>query len=155
MAAPVDRNRRAIVAGGALALVLGGAAGIVDRRRDDTPPSTGPATAPTTDPPSTTAPDDAAAPPLDVDLDAALATGGIARIGARYLADHPDEADADALLAALPTGDGAADPVAAASGIVADEYRDGVTVVVDGWVLARSEARAAALIALECQDTTC
>jgi len=75
----------------------------------------------------------------------------IAMIGRRYLADHPDEADPGLLLRLLP--DPADDPIAAASAVIAEEFRNGDTVSVAGWVLAASEARAAAVVALVCSST--
>ena len=58
-----------------------------------------------------------------------------------------------ALLAALTPVDD--DPVTAAAERIREEFAGGETVVVDGWVLARSEARAAAILALACEDAAC
>jgi hypothetical protein len=74
-------------------------------------------------------------------------------IGRRYLADHPDEADAGRLAHQLFGKDGAA-PVTAADlrrAVDAARSRDFArsdTVVIDGWLLARSEARLCALALL-------
>jgi hypothetical protein len=75
-------------------------------------------------------------------------------LGQAYLADHPGEADADALVASVPALDGAtsrADVVAALPAIApaaAAEIEAGDLVTVRGWRLARSEARVAAAAAL-------
>lgn len=81
------------------------------------------------------------------------ATASIALVGAAYLATEPDVADEAGLRAALPTLDGAtADGVVGQMGTieptVRDDFTAGRTVSVDGWVLAVSEAQAAALVSL-------
>lgn len=145
---PVDRRAALRVGGGALALVLGVGAGWLDRRDDETSapptaPSTTAATTATTDGPGTT-----------IDLPGVTDVDpGILVVGARYLATHPDDADPEALLAALPPVDG--DPTAAAAALVRSDFARGDTVVVDGWVLARSEARASAILALACNGAEC
>jgi hypothetical protein len=74
-------------------------------------------------------------------------------IGRRYLAERPHEADATHLARHL-FGDGGAVPVSLADirqAVVAARNRDfaqGDTVLVDGWLLARSEARLCALSVL-------
>ncbi len=92
---------------------------------------------------------DTAAAPTEVAPDDALAA-----VGRRYLRDHPDEADVAVLLDALPAlGDAApADPttqLAVLRDQVAADYESGDVVEVDGWILALTEARAAALYALD------
>lgn len=68
---------------------------------------------------------------------------GVRVVGRRYRAIHPDdELDLAIDLASLP--DDAA--VAALGDAVAADFAAGRIVVVDGWVLARTEARAAALL---------
>jgi len=92
---------------------------------------------------------DTDAAPAEVPPDDALAA-----LGRRYLRDHPDEADAAVLLAALPALGGAVpdDPttqLAVLRDQVAADYESGAVVEVDGWILALTEARAAALYALD------
>lgn len=81
------------------------------------------------------------------------------RLGAAYLQSERSEASIDRLLVLLPipgrTADAAAAAAAADPGAVLAhvgsatpaEFADGDTVVVDGWELARSEARLAGLYA--------
>lgn len=119
-----------LLAGGAVAL---GAGGIVVLQRDA---------------------DEGPAPADPAGLRDALVT-----IGARYLALHPEDAALADLLAALG-GDGGpdadADGIVAAPGAalrarqaaIADEHATGDTADVDGWVLARTECRVAAVVAL-------
>ncbi|MDZ7676291.1 MAG: hypothetical protein U5K30_14635 [Acidimicrobiales bacterium] len=70
------------------------------------------------------------------------ATPGLVAIGTRYRELHPDDDPADAG-ADLPAGD-LADALRAQ---VRADFDAGRTVDVDGWVLARTEARVAALLA--------
>jgi hypothetical protein len=76
---------------------------------------------------------------------------GAARLGRSYLAVHPSEARGGFLVhdlvgATVPTSViGASREVAAR---IRDDYAAGRTVVVDGWVLSRAEARLYALVAL-------
>lgn len=73
-------------------------------------------------------------------------------VGAQYLDDHPDE-DADTLRAALGIERGEEPPVSALSTALAravrDDFAAGRTVGVGGWILAETEAWAAALVAAE------
>jgi hypothetical protein len=77
------------------------------------------------------------------------------RIGRRYLATVPEEADLDLLLAWLPE---ARDIEQLATGLcnldaaVADDFDRGRVVLIDGWLLSQTEARAAAVLALIGQD---
>ncbi len=72
-------------------------------------------------------------------------------VGRKYLAIHPDEADRYRLRTTLF---GVARPRSSAAlrNVLADrrrkDFEDGDIAVVDGWVLARSEARVCALVAL-------
>jgi hypothetical protein len=74
-------------------------------------------------------------------------------VGSAYLEQVPDEADVDTLLAALPAlgGEVPDDPGHAlqvlAPAVVAD-VEAGEVVALDGWVLTRTECRAAALYAV-------
>ena len=76
-----------------------------------------------------------------------------AAVGRRYLALYPEEADAGRLAESL--FDEATASRATAEALRAAlsrqrqrDFRDGKVVVVDGWLLARSEARACALSVL-------
>jgi hypothetical protein len=80
-------------------------------------------------------------------------------VGRAYLATHPDEADPVQLLAAIEAAGGIGRSVArqpidatalarAVAEAVRDDFLDRRTVRVDGWVLARTEARLCALAAL-------
>jgi hypothetical protein len=95
--------------------------------------------------PTTTAP----TPPDPVSsLDAALVA-----VGTRYLAVTPEEADRQVLLDALPPLEGMV-PERPGQGLAvladqaAADHASGEVVVLDSWVLSRTEARAAALYAL-------
>lgn len=74
-------------------------------------------------------------------------------VGGRYLAEHPDEADRERLLAALPALEGEV-PEHPLQGLqvladqAAADHRTGDVVELDGWVLSLTECRAAALYAL-------
>lgn len=83
-----------------------------------------------------------------------------ARLGAAYLAAHPDEAAPGVLLRAIeaalggpvdPATAGGVDAAALAArleAVVRADYRRGDAVSVNGWVLSRTEARLYALAAL-------
>ncbi len=81
-----------------------------------------------------------------------LAQESVRFVGRRYLASHPWEQDIDKLAADLFGGQ--SEPVSPKNvrKILdqhrADDFAADRCVSVDGWLLARSEARAAALIAL-------
>jgi hypothetical protein len=77
---------------------------------------------------------------------------GARKLGSQYLIDHPEEADA-ALLADLLCAPGSRSigPAALRHNIAklrADDFVAGRIALVDGWILARTEARACALAAL-------
>jgi hypothetical protein len=83
----------------------------------------------------------------------ALGTDGVRAIGARYRDRHPEErgvnALRDAILAARPVSArflGTVGP--SVSDLVRDDFAQGRTVVVDGWVLSATEARQCALFSL-------
>lgn len=137
----VDRRTALRAGGGALAIVLGVGAGWLDRRGGGGDAASPTATTTTTVATSGEFPDVGEVDP------------GILVVGTRYLATHPDENDLATLLAALPPVDD--DPVTAAAARLRDDFARGETVVVDGWVLARSEARAAAILALACGTAAC
>lgn len=129
-------------------MVIAGGAGWLDRREtSDT--GTGidladltPSTSSTT---STTTTSGAPVVVGDIgDVDPAIITLG------RRVIEVTGENDLAALLALLPSGDG--DPVERAAAQVRDDFRAGDTIVVDGWVLAASEARASAALTLICGD---
>ncbi len=72
-------------------------------------------------------------------------------VGGRYLALYPTEADRAALRASLIDSAWMLDQNSLRAWLVhrcTQDFRDGNTVIVDGWVLARTEARACALVAL-------
>lgn len=71
-------------------------------------------------------------------------------IGRAYLAAYPDESTPAALLARAPElrGRWTASRFGTLRGAVARDFRDGSIVIVDGWRLATTEARAAALLVL-------
>jgi hypothetical protein len=75
-----------------------------------------------------------------------------ARVGAAYLATRPAEADTARLVEALwPDPDPGDDPAALARAFAArmrDDFTQGRTARVEGWVLSASEARLCALHAL-------
>jgi hypothetical protein len=71
-------------------------------------------------------------------------------IGRRYLNSYPDDA-LPAVLARDLRRAGAGDPAAARAALraqVRQDFEHGDTVLLDGWVLARSECRACAALAL-------
>jgi hypothetical protein len=71
-------------------------------------------------------------------------------IGRRYLSRYPDDAGARILADDLRRA-GADDPAAARAALrvrVREDFERGDTVLLDGWVLARSECRACAAVAL-------
>jgi hypothetical protein len=128
---PVSR-RTAIRVGssGALALVLG-VAGCADSLDGE----------------STTSPPESFIIPGIGEIDA-----GIIALGRRVI-EVTGEADLEMLLAQLP--DGAGDPIERAAAVVRADFSAARTVVVDGWVLSVSEARAAAAVSLLCEASTC
>ena len=151
MPPPSDPSRRRALkvgSGGALALVIGAGAGWLDRRGTTdgetlpASPTTSPPTATTTTTTTTTLP---VVIPEIGEVDPAIVTLG------RRVIDITGESDLATLLAALPPADG--DPLAAAADRIRADFRAGDTIVVDGWILAASEARATAVIALLCDDT--
>jgi len=134
----VSPNRRSVLLGlgaGGVA-VAGGLAGW--QLLDDGDEATGGPTTTTSPPPPE---------PTSSLADALVA------VGARYLEATPDEADQEVLLAALPPLDGQVpERPAQALGVLAEQaaadHERGETVTLDGWVLSRTECRAAALYAL-------
>lgn len=92
---------------------------------------------------------DTTSEPADVAADDALVA-----VGRRYLRDHPDEADAAVLLAALHAlGDSVPAAPATRLAVLRDQvtadFEAGEVVEVDGWIISLTEARAAALYALD------
>jgi hypothetical protein len=75
------------------------------------------------------------------------------RVGAAYLAAHPEEASPERLLQALRSALGPVDAAPAAvlrhrlAARVRDDFARADVVVVRGWWLSRTEARLAALVA--------
>lgn len=77
-----------------------------------------------------------------------------ARIGGRYLASAPAEADAGLLVSSILGGEEhEAVGDAVLRRVISDsrqrDFVDGNTVSVDGWILSRTEARLCALVALQ------
>ena len=148
---PVSRrDALRLGSGGALALIIGGGIGWLDRRGDDgvaadlLPPSSS-TTSTTTTTTTTAAP--VAIPDLPKAVDPAIIV-----LGERVIAATGED-DLATLLATLPgTSD---DPLVDAAALVRGEFASGRTIDVDGWVLAASEARAAAVVALLCATTEC
>jgi hypothetical protein len=71
-------------------------------------------------------------------------------IGRRYLSHYPDDALPHALAQAVLRGEGGT-PAAARDALrarVREDFERGDTVLLEGWVLARSECQACAAIAL-------
>jgi len=88
-------------------------------------------------------------PPRDPTIPGLSARGrdGVARLGHRYLRLHPAPRtfeDVEALLAAGRPHD----PWVGVRGAIARDFRDERIVVLDGWVLARAEARLCAHLTL-------
>ena len=84
---------------------------------------------------------------------AASLSEALVAVGGRYLEEFPDEADQDVLLDALPPLDGQVpDHPGQALQVLgpqaAADHESGEVVDLDGWVLSRTECRAAALYAL-------
>ncbi|MDE0606185.1 MAG: hypothetical protein OXH78_03405 [Acidimicrobiaceae bacterium] len=139
--------------GGALALVIGAGAGWFDRARDSGP-KTLLAPAPTTSTTSTSTTTTAA--PVTVtgigEVDPRIITLG------QRVVEVTGEDDIAELLAQLPEADQDRDPLERAAARVRTDFETSDTISVDGWILAASEARAAAVIALFCSesvDSTC
>jgi hypothetical protein len=74
----------------------------------------------------------------------------VRQLGAHYRAATPKENTADALRAAISSGHSARIPFVNASldNQVRDDFANGRTVMIDGWVLSVTEARQAALFSL-------
>ena len=149
-----DRRTALRLGGGVVALAIGVGAGILDRRGGgDSEPATGPPTEPsttmTTTPSTTTTeaePSSTTMSPLTPDE----LPPGVMAVGTAYIALRPDEGDVESLLTALPSPDG--DVLAAARDAIVADFSSGDTVAIDGWMLAVSEARAAAVLTLLCED---
>lgn len=156
-------SRRQIVrlgSGAALALVIGGGTAWLDRARNQTS-NPNPATNTSTSSTTTT---------LPTTTTTAIEIDGIANIDPRIIkigqrvVEVTGEGDinklfaqlaiADANLSGDPSSDDVgADPLTRASNHIRTEFLAGDTITVDGWLLAASEARAAAIIALYAQGS--
>lgn len=82
---------------------------------------------------------------------AGTGTQGIVRVGRRYVATVPEESELDLLLSLLPElkeGEELAEHLSSLKDRVAEDFADGKTLLLDGWLLSRTEARAAAVVAL-------
>ena len=154
-ATDLSRRQALKVGAGVVALAIGGGSVWAAMRSEGSPAATsGTTTATSAPPPASIAPLSAsqidALDALDKSAIAAL-DPAIALLGRRYLAEHPEESDPAVLLDRLP--EPTEDPIAAASAAIAGEYEKGQSVAVAGWLLAISEARAAAVVALVCSGT--
>lgn len=157
---PSRRTLLRVGSGGALALLIGGIAGIVDRAGDDdaTPggsaaddaASSNDADATTS---STTTP--SGSQPVEIG-DLGEVDPAIVALGER-VAETEGLTDAAALIADLGlSDDDGIDPLAQAAQMVRTDFAERRTLMVDGWVLAESEAKAAAVLALLCRaQATC
>jgi hypothetical protein len=127
-------NRRAAIGiiGGAAAAAALGLAYVAKERADDEP----------------------APPPVAADTSS---TGGIPAIGEAYLAATPDEQSQPELLAALGLPDEVADDPEAQLSVLAEQihtdFAAATVVQLDGWALSVTEARLAALIALQARPS--
>ena len=95
--------------------------------------------------------DRADTPPDRPQLLAMLGPERVRQLGAHYRASTPNENSADALRAALSSGHRLRIPFIKSASLddrIRDDFAAGRTVVVDGWVLAVTEARQAALFSL-------
>lgn len=144
-------SRRTVLragSGGALALLLGGAAGIVDRRNSDG------------------GQDPASATPHGGSSSASSSLSEIGKfgevdpaivaLGERVVASE-QFTDPAALIADLGLTDGVdGDVLAHAAQMVRTDFSERRTLMIDGWILAESEAKAAAVLALVCREqATC
>lgn len=137
MSSGLDRRRVLIGLGAGGVVVVGGLAGW--RLLDDG------AGGGAGDPATSTAP-----PPPEP---ASTLGDALVAVGARYLDAFPEEADREALLAALPALEGEVPEHPARALRVlgpqaAADHESGAVVDLDGWVLSRTEGQAAALYAL-------
>ena len=141
--------------GGALALVIGVGAGWFDRTRNTSsetiqPTSSTASASSTTTSTSTTT------------TTAPVTVTGIGEVDPRIIVlgqrvvEVTGERDIAKLLAQLPIDEPAgdpSDPLARAAARVRADFETSDTITVDGWILAASEARAAAVIALFCAES--
>lgn len=87
--------------------------------------------------------------PLDQPLlIATLGPERVAQLGVRYRARTPAENNADALRVAIEKARGSRLLAKPVDDVVQDDFANGRTVLVDGWVLSITEARQAALLSL-------
>ena len=137
--------------GGALALVIGGAAGWLDRSRSTTSAITSATSTTTTSTTTTSTTTTTTVAPVTVtgigDVDPRIITLG------QRVVEVTGENDIAELLAQLPTVDPDSDPLERAAARVRTDFETSDTITVDGWILAASEARAAAVIALFCSES--
>ena len=149
-----DFSRRQVLrlgSGGALALVIGAGAGWLDRTRRS-PESAPPLSRAGTRTTSTTA-------ATTTTTTEPITVSGIGEVDPRIITlgqrvvEVTGEDDIAELLARLPTADPDSDPLQRAAARVRADFEQSDTITVDGWILAASEARAAAVIALACSDS--
>ena len=95
--------------------------------------------------------DRAETPPDGPQLLAMLGPDRVRQLGAHYRASTPNENSTETLRAALSSGHRLRIPFIKSASLddrIRDDFAAGRTVVVDGWVLAVTEARQAALFSL-------
>ena len=87
--------------------------------------------------------------PLDQPLlIATLGPERVVQLGVRYRAQTPTENTAESLRAAIEKGRASRLLTKSINDVVHDDFENGRTVLVDGWVLSVTEARQAALLSL-------
>lgn len=147
MTAPKMSRRQVLLGLAAAGTSAAAAVLIADRigsdEDDASTPATTPAAAPST---STTGP---SLPPVRP----VTPVEGVARVGEVYLATRPDPGDVAGLRAALPelTAPDAAGMLGQFPALgtrIGEDFAAGRIEVLEGWVLARTEVQAAALVAL-------
>lgn len=139
--------------GGALALVIGAGVGWLDRSHNRGPESVSPLSGTTgaTTTSTTVGTTTTTTEPITVsgigEVDPRIITLG------QRVVEVTGENDIAELLAQLPTAERDSDPLERAAARVRADFEQSDTITVDGWVLAASEARAAAVIALACSES--
>jgi hypothetical protein len=81
-------------------------------------------------------------------LIATLGTDRVRELGAHYRAQTPNESTVETLRAAIDSNRGSRLLRRSIDDVVQDDFAEGRTVLVDGWVLSITEARQAALFSL-------
>ncbi|MCQ3807836.1 MAG: hypothetical protein OXB92_12610 [Acidimicrobiaceae bacterium] len=158
-----DFSRRQVLrlgSGGALALVIGAGAGWLDRSNSPGPESASPRSGnASATPTSTTTGTTTTTTSTTTTTTEPMTVSGIGEVDPRIIAlgqrvvAVTGENDIAELLARLPTAERGSDPLERAAARVRADFEQSDTITVDGWILAASEARAAAVIALACSQS--